>query len=366
MYLPDTTGVKRLISRALLLTALLWLPLGVGADVTLEGKTVPEWIRAMVDSAQTTPYQGTFNFQQAGLPLTRFEVLRHQIDGIPYERLRHIKEPVREMVRHGDMVTFTVLKGDDFIQTVGSFVPTVFDNEFSRLFTTLPDHYDAVFAGSRKIAKRSAVGIHVAPKDKHRYGYRIWLDLDSALMLSFEMLDTSQRVLESFEFETFTLNTEPEVIASYEQVQHDQIRMRIRPQRRSLTPIAAPVAEYKSWRFGWLPEGFALVSRHSKQTVRPGSTTALHSLVYSDGLAVFSIFIEMLPNMRVHEQLKCHGGTTTAVRWTKDAADISHMVTLVGEIPEKTALRIAEAVRHYLTNQRRTTNSVTAARQSNC
>ena len=344
----------RIALRLLLWVAvsLVWMQAAMAAapeqTSVVKQKTPSQWLQAMIEATQKTAYRGTFAFEQAGLPIASFEVVRGQFEGRPFERLRHLVEPAREMVRQNDAVTFKMHRGDDFVELVSRLTPIFFDHSFSKLFANVPKKYNVVFSGRKKIADRIALGVYVAPKDQHRFGYRLWLDMDSAFMLSFEMLDTEARNLESFIFKTIEIDTQVTDVDRNLAPEFDQISMRLplQKQKQLLSPIG-PGTEYKNWRFGWLPEGFALISRRSKKIITKGSTSSFHSLVYSDGLAVFSIFIEaLLPNMKIDDQVSYQGGTITAVRSAKDRHNISHMVTVVGEIPEPTALQIARNIRY--------------------
>ncbi|MCY1381442.1 Sigma factor AlgU regulatory protein MucB [compost metagenome] len=76
----------------------------------------------------------------------------------------------------------------------------------------------------------------------------------------------------------------------------------------------------------------------------PASNEQVASLVYFDGLARFSVFVEPLRGVMV-EDARSQLGPTAAVSRRLATADGDVMVTVVGEIPLGTAERIALSIR---------------------
>lgn len=70
-------------------------------------------------------------------------------------------------------------------------------------------------------------------------------------------------------------------------------------------------------------------------------------MMYSDGLAAFSIFVEAMPEAGA-ANLISRSGATVAVTLTLDGGSNqgNHLVTVVGEIPTATAQKIALSIRH--------------------
>jgi sigma-E factor negative regulatory protein RseB len=76
---------------------------------------------------------------------------------------------------------------------------------------------------------------------------------------------------------------------------------------------------------------------------RMGESRPVGQLVYSDGLAAVSIFIEPLQEQR--EPLKTGLASMGAIHlYTREVAN--HVVTVVGETPAASVQRIAEAVEY--------------------
>ena len=92
----------------------------------------------------------------------------------------------------------------------------------------------------------------------------------------------------------------------------------------------------------WLPPGFQLTSSSTHQDTQTKAT--VDSLMYEDGLARFSVFLEPISDASVTET-RTQLGPTVAVSRRLNTVDGEMMVTVVGEIPVGTAERIALSVR---------------------
>ncbi len=105
-------------------------------------------------------------------------------------------------------------------------------------------------------------------------------------------------------------------------------------------------ADAAFWEPAWLPPGFTL----SNQQVQalPDSDALITSQIYSDGLASFTLFVEPLGQDRLVEDLRAQLGPTVAVSRRLMAADNPFLATVVGEIPPRTAERIADSLNQEL------------------
>jgi sigma-E factor negative regulatory protein RseB len=113
-------------------------------------------------------------------------------------------------------------------------------------------------------------------------------------------------------------------------------------------PVApAALAVVSPWRPAWLPPGFSLTG--AEQRSSQSASQPLTWLMFSDGLARFSVFIESLPGATVedvHSQL----GPIVVVSRQMQGASGSVMVTVVGEVPLVAAERVALSM-HLATAQ---------------
>ncbi|MDZ7683814.1 MAG: MucB/RseB C-terminal domain-containing protein [Gammaproteobacteria bacterium] len=101
-----------------------------------------------------------------------------------------------------------------------------------------------------------------------------------------------------------------------------------------LSPIEQELAEPSTakpqFRVAWLPLGFRQV-----QSRRP------NRIVFTDGIATFSVFVERTRPQSHREFGALLGGTAVITRRLKDS---SQQVTVVGEVPIDTAQKVAESI----------------------
>lgn len=199
-----------------------------------------------------------------------------------------------------------------------------------------PALYHVSFAGVDRVAGRRTQGIWIRPKDGFRYGYRIWLDRETAMPLHTQLFDEDGRTLEQFRFTDIELPQSIPDSAVRPSVAIDSFAV-----RRSAPPGVGPQPGEagNDWAAGELPPGFRLSVRQAK--VSPDARAGLRHMVYSDGLATVSVFIE--PAVAASEQAEglSQIGAANAYTTTVDG----HMITAVGDVPARTVELFARSAR---------------------
>ncbi len=324
-------------SRALLiLLGLIWAP------ITLAGSPHDQ-LRSMNDAFVNLSYDGVFTFF-SGDELASLRVVHKVVDGVRRERLVHLNGAPREILRHGEKVACIVQPGDDLIAIEKSIPAGPFARAFVREFDRISDTYMLDESGEGRVAGRVARRIAVNPKDQHRYGYRLWLDKETSLLLRSELVDAEGTKLEIFMFNELRLGEDvaPEALepqqAEGSMVSHLTLQAADTQLPLDVTEASPPAGQ---WRTRWLPPGFMMASDDWRP--KPESGHHVSSLMYSDGLAAFSIFIEPMPSEGAARMVS-QSGATVAMTHAVENADDFYLVTLVGEIPLKTAQAIIETV----------------------
>src|SRR6202790_2333026 len=245
-----------------------------------------QWLQKMNQALATRNYDGTFFHLSEG----RVETMRivHRVRaGRVTERLQSLDGSGRELVRNNDELTcylpdqHTVLveprsdKGP-FLGSLPQFGEDV--NEFYRI-ESLP---------AARVLGRPAKVIAVNPKDQFRFGYRLWLDEKTAMPLKTQLCDSRGQVIEQIFFARLDM---PDSIPDSElnpAVRTEGMRwVRQGPSHDSAS------AALSAFRASELPPGFHLTVAGA-QTIGGATAPASH-LVYSDGLATVSVFVEAPP-----------------------------------------------------------------------
>jgi sigma-E factor negative regulatory protein RseB len=196
-------------------------------------------------------------------------------------------------------------------------------------------HYELQVRKGNKLLGREVQILDIRPRDAYRYGYRLWLDEDSAMPLRSVVTDPTGRAVEQIHFTRLEMprridasSTEPSVDATGFQ----WIRTGCQPAKAAL---AAKAAE---WRPMKMPPGFRLVA--SRVQTMPGVPVPVQHLIFSDGFASVSVFIEPGSSSGPAPPESTSVGSSNA--FTIRIQD--HVVTAVGEVPAATVRDIARSV----------------------
>jgi sigma-E factor negative regulatory protein RseB len=180
--------------------------------------------------------------------------------------------------------------------------------------------------------------VTLTPRDGYRYGYRIWVDDRTAMPIKTELRDATGKVLEETSFTELSLLADIPDSAFQPAVPTANLRW----YRSTPVPVAAAARPAPpGWVAGQLPPGFRL-TQSGRQNL-PGAEGPVEHLVFSDGLASVSVFIAS-PTAATPRAagagLGLAGASTTYVTRVE-----GRPVTVVGEVPLRTARFIAAQVR---------------------
>ncbi|MGO9992445.1 MAG: MucB/RseB C-terminal domain-containing protein [Steroidobacteraceae bacterium] len=305
-----------------------------------------EWLAKMNHALATRNYDGTFFHLSDG----RVETMRivHRVRaGRVTERLQSLDGSGREFVRNNgeltcylpDQHTVLVEPRQDrgpFLGSLPQFGSDV--NEFYNI---------------EALAKSHVLGhvthvIVVTPKDQYRFGYRLWLDENTAMPLKTQLCDSRGQVIEQILFARLAM---PDNIPDSDltpAVHTEGMRwVRQGPSPDSASPALS------AYRASELPPGFRLTVSGA-QTLGGASVPATH-LVYSDGLATVSVFVEAQPDPKPATDDKSgatpeppmQGLARVGSGFAYSTVVQGHQVTAVGEVPAKTVEFIAHSMKSY-------------------
>ncbi|MEM9623436.1 MAG: MucB/RseB C-terminal domain-containing protein [Pseudomonadota bacterium] len=330
-----------------LIIAMLWGILGVTVPLRAiaaeqTSQAAHDLLAQMDDAFVRLSYDGVFSYF-SGNDLATLRVVHKVVDGVQRERLVHLNGAPREIIRQGEDVSCLVMPGDDLLALADSIPAGPFARAFVRQFERLSTSYLVDHYGEGRVAGRPAIRIGVSPLDQHRYGYRLWLDKATSLLLRSELVDADGNKLEIFQFTQLQLgdavtvaDLEPQEVSG-STVSH----MRLETGAADLSAAASePASQAAAWETTWLPNGFEMATAD----IRRKPAHAVTNLVYSDGLAAFSIFIEPMPETGAASMVS-QNGATVALTHRVGGQEGYHLVTLVGEIPVATAHEIIKSVK---------------------
>jgi sigma-E factor negative regulatory protein RseB len=289
------------------------------------------WLNKMANASRQLNYVGTFVYRHGNQ--TETSRIAHYVNlaGGEFEKMETLDGPVREVIRTNDQVvcylpeTKTVIIEKRGKRSFPAMLP-------DRL-TGLTENYTVRVEGRDRVAGHDCQVIVLEPKDNLRYGRRFCADVTSGLPLRARTYNEKKEPLESFAF------TEVRLGGSFN---HEAVKSRYSAISRNwkIDQSGFPGAEVPS-DTGWVltrePAGFRKLTELKRSIA--GRTAMVSHIVYSDGLAAVSVFIEPLPKARIAHSLSHQGAVNI---FTRPVAD--HMVTVLGEAPAATVMQIANSL----------------------
>ncbi|MFK0570504.1 MucB/RseB C-terminal domain-containing protein [Endozoicomonas sp.] len=317
------------------------LVLGIFISSFLNAETVPDssyLLEKMMDSSRNLSFQGEFVYQQ-GAQLETLSIIHQASDKnqSEKERILYLDGAPREVIRAGNELFFSSYNGGVTKFQHGSLMPVInkLQGGISEKF------YDLKIVGIDRVAGREAVLLLVLPKDRFRYGYQLWLDRQSSLLLKSVMVDGQGKIIERLQFTSLNIGSLSDESLALLIRKPSVVDKTIAVESQPLSQQDQP-SDPLEWETGWLPEGFVLENRSVRPS--PVSQHNVDALVFSDGIASFSVFVEQ-DDTRVLSQASEKIGALSAVSKIYREGDRYFHVTVVGDVPLGTAERVAVSVR---------------------
>lgn len=320
---------------------------GAGRRIAIPlGRTQPaatqdarQWLERMLNSTQTLNYEGTFIYVQ-GPHVEAMRIIHGGGAGSERQRLVSLSGPPREIVVANNNVVCLSPRGQALFAG-GDHRRSSFPWSIPRELGQLENHYELQILGEDRVAGLEARVIAIKPRDAWRFGYQLWLDQRNGLALRSALLDERGQPVEQLMFTDLQIKPQIDDAAFTAPA---LVREGAAPKvGSSATDDQASVGELvtqSAWRVEQLPEGFIKVS-HKRFTEASGHHSTEH-LVFADGLATISVFLERLegdpPLLQGSSQL----GSMNAFGTLIDG----YQVLVVGEAPAATVRRIAAAIQH--------------------
>ena len=290
------------------------------------------WLGKMAGASNHLNYSGTFVYQHRGLSETsRIAHFVNPAGGV-FERLEALDGPVREVIRSNDQVTCYLPSSKTVLieQRNARLLPALLPESLSGITESY-----AVSVGHRdRVAGHECQVVGLEPKDNLRYGRQFCLEIRSGLPLRVRTVNEKNEAVESFAF------TQLRIGGSFDR---DKVTSKYASRSRHwrIDRSALNVTE-KSVETGWVvnnqPAGFRKLMEINRSI--GGRAGPVAQIVFSDGLAAISVFIEPMSRERPADTTLSHQGAVNI--YTRSYAD--RMVTVLGEAPAATVMQIANSL----------------------
>lgn len=310
------------------------------ANQALAVESATDWLMKMSRAAQTLNYRGHFVYHHDG-QMEAMEIVHQVSEGKVRERLLSLNGAEREIIRNNEEIRCYLPDENAIMVSRVSMTTKNFPALVPAMLETLKPYYRFSLGQTRRIAGRLTREVLIMPTDAYRYGHRFWADQSSGLLVQAELLANGGKVLERFMFTHVDIDTN---IAGSELEPTTGQQNMVTHDAEVGAGTANTVADRQAWQARWMPDGFAVKSY--RQTMKPMSDRQMIHMVLSDGLAAVSVFIE--PGQSARNNGGNHMGAVTA--WRQQQGQFQ--ITVVGEVPQKTARKIAEQMHRQAGKER--------------
>ena len=248
-------------------------------------------------------------------------------DEVELEILALLNGPRRDILRINNTVSYIEPEYAPYSissEQISGPIPTVFGRDIS----ILENNYHFVSVGKNRVLGRAAQLIRIVPIDSHRFGYWVWLDQQSGLLLKLAVITRKGKLLEQIQF------THLEITDSISE-NLKQLKATELPKVIDLTVTQTDTN--LAWQVNWLPNGFEPIKsdRHRMNT----SKQAVEFMLFNDGLVDISVYVS--PSKVKQRAVEfANDGATLVLNQVINNIEIS----VVGKIPLETAKKIVNSV----------------------
>lgn len=323
-----------------ILSAILLTSIGLAGFSNTSLATEDAWLvlQKAAFAARELNYQGIFVYQNgnqarsvqithmnnAGQELTRNMVFDSQI----VDKKTQTKQP-REVFSQGSDIVIFHPKNDKVIiekRRGQNLFPAMLPVNLQSLKVS----YEARIGVLDYVAGRQAQIIELIPKDAYRYSYKIWTDTEFGLLVKMTLLNDKSETLEQITFQELSMLNSHDL--NWFQPSIDLSK------KYEMEDVALLNRVHTNWIVAELPPGYIKVDHI--EFVSNGKSAPVNQMIFSDGIASVSLFIEPIvkgkrPKMGHH----LIGSTHICANVVE-----GYQVMVVGEVPLATVQQIAKAV----------------------
>lgn len=276
-----------------------------------------KWLDKMSRSSNEINYNGVVTFQRGG-NMQVMQISHSVVEGTSSESLTQLTGQGAQVVRV-DHPLQCVHPGHRLLRL---------GEDLQSGNCGIAQYYRLSVSDGERIAGRKAVRIKIDSRDMYRYGYVMELDRETGLLLKTQTLGPGHKILERFQFAKLSFGPGNSPVNDAELVHEAE--------HPAHAPDSAATLPSNRWNIRWLPGGFT-------ETDMPEVGASRQT--FTDGLAVFSVFLEELPKeIRPGEGVVRRGGTTSYSRGMTLSGN-PVLITVIGEVPINTARMVADSIR---------------------
>jgi sigma-E factor negative regulatory protein RseB len=248
-------------------------------------------------------------------------------DNLELEIFATLNGPRHDILRKGDVVSYIEPEVAPYSiesERISGPIPAILSADIS----TIENDYEFISVGRSRVLGRVAQLIRIVSKEQDRFGYWLWLDQESGLLLKLAIISLKGQLLEQIQF-------------THLDITDSLVDTLIQLKQADLPPvIEVPIINQDhelTWQVNWLPTGFKQIkaNRHSMSS----TNQPVEFILYNDGLVDVSVYVSASDkNKRKVDYVM--DGATVVLNQVVNGFEIS----VVGKIPSNTAKAIANSI----------------------
>ncbi|WNC71477.1 MucB/RseB C-terminal domain-containing protein [Thalassotalea psychrophila] len=286
--------------------------------------TALQWLQRLAHSMKTLNFDTSFVVVRNN----RAEPYRwlHGIENNQeLELITLLNGPRKEAIRIDNVVSYFESDHSPYSvdnNSISGPIPAALFGNIEKLQLT----YDFIGVGKSRILGRPAQLVRLESKDKQRFGYWLWLDIESGLLLKAAVISREGELLEQIQFTHLMITQQSNDILK-------QITGAKLPESHMLNTDEVKLP----WQVNWLPEGFELVKTSKRKIQKVAGQ--VESIMYNDGLVDVSVYV-IASDEPPRQPSVNQTGATVLLSSLREGYEI----TVVGQVPAKTAANIAQSI----------------------
>lgn len=283
------------------------------------------WLQKMATATHRLNYTGVFVYQR-GDKVETSRIIHRVDESGEHAKLVSLDGSPREMYRINDDVLCLLPDGKSALLD-RSRAKKLFPAILPERIAELSESYEARLAGSGRVAGRQAQIVVLRPRDGYRYGHKYWADQETGLLLQANVWKGEGEMVDRFAFTQITIGAP---------IPRGEVKPPLKGRHVIRHEVDQDGAIDPGWTVGSVPPGFKRIS--AMKRMLPGHRAAVNHIVYSDGLAAVSVFIEPASGT-LEPGLSQRGAFHAYARVVAD-----HDVKVLGEVPAATVLLIGDSI----------------------
>jgi sigma-E factor negative regulatory protein RseB len=289
------------------------------------------WLQRATQAARQASYEGTF-VHINGERTSTVRVTHLNSGTEEHERIEPLDGSTLEIVRRNDEL-FCRFPDAKTVRLDQRTTPRFFPGILGASAEALAASYDVKLGKTERVLGFECQWIRLVPRDNQRFAQSVCSELNTGLILRARTLTEHGQVIENYSFTDLKIGP---------QVARADLKSLFRARNKQWVSDGQPRDEVKSaesgWNVGAVPAGFHKVTELKRSL--PGRAQPVSQIVYTDGLANMSVFVETNAAPKSLNEGASEDGTTSF--YARPVGDT--LVTVLGEVPLATAQAVGRSV----------------------